>query len=79
MADLDRDQRLDVVVGNVMQNNAAFLNDGTGTAFSEVRFGSEDGASYGLDVGDLDGDGFDDIVVANSGSTNRIFLNRRQR
>lgn len=85
LADMNNDQSLDVVVGNVSQSNAVFLSnvaffsEQAGDAFSETRFGNESAATYGLDVGDLDGDGFSDIVTANSGSLNRIFLNRPQR
>jgi hypothetical protein len=85
LADMNNDQALDVVVGNVAQRNAvffsnvAFFNEQTGDVFSETRFGDESAATYGLDVGDLDGDEFGDIVTANSGSQNRIFLNRPKR
>ncbi len=41
-----------------------------------IRFGDESHATYGLDTGDLNGDGFEDIAVANSGSQNLVFLNR---
>ncbi len=66
IADMNNDQSLDVVVGNVAQSNAVFFSnatffsDQTGDAFSETRFGDATAATYGLDVGDLDGDGFDD-------------------
>ena len=76
---MNNDQSLDVVVGNVAQSNAVYFNDGTATAFQEMRFGNETGVTYGLDVGDLDGDGFRDIVTANSGSLNRIFYSRAKR
>ena len=85
IADMNNDQSLDVVVGNVAQSNAVFFSNATffsdqaGDAFSETRFGDATAATYGLDVGDLDGDGFDDIVTANSGSLNRIFSNRAKR
>ena len=37
--------------------------------FREVRFGGEANATYGLDVGDLDGDRFPDIVGRQFGCT----------
>ncbi|MGB1816570.1 MAG: FG-GAP repeat domain-containing protein [Rubripirellula sp.] len=82
LADMNDDRLLDVVVGNVAQSNAVFFSnasyfhDQTGGVFSETRFGEETAVTYGLDVGDLDGDGFNDIVTANSGSLNRVFFNR---
>ncbi len=85
LADMDNDQSLDVVIGNVGQSNAVFFTNATffsaqtGDAFSETLFGDATAATYGLDVGDLDGDGFDDIVTANSGSLNRFFFNRAKR
>lgn len=33
-------------------------------------------AIYGLDIGDLNGDGFKNIAVANSGLRNLVFLDR---
>jgi hypothetical protein len=76
VADMDNDGDLDLVAGNVAQENAVFFNQGDGISYRQVRFGDETHATYGLDIGDLSGDGFEDIVVANSGSENLIFLNR---
>jgi hypothetical protein len=73
---MDNDGDLDLVAGNVVQQNAVFFNLGDGHSFREVRFGNESAATYGLDTGDLDGDLFEDIAVANSGTENRVFLNR---
>ena len=81
VADMDKDGDLDVVVGNVQQANAVWWvawdrpGDGKLTLRS-TTFGEESSATYGLDVGDVDGDGYNDIVTANSGTLNMIFLNR---
>ena len=41
-----------------------YFNQGNSRQFQEMRFGEQSSATYGLDVGDLDGDGFLDIVTA---------------
>ncbi len=79
VADMDNDGDLDLIVGNVAQENAVFFNQGDGRIYREARFGDESHATYGLDTGDLNGDGFEDIAVANSGSRNLVFLNRALR
>ena len=88
LADLDLDGDLDVVVANVNARNAVYFNrgdqgGGSGGAaggrdapgFREFRFGCEDCSTYGVAVGDLNGDGFPEIVTANSGAPNGIFVN----
>ena len=75
-ADLDQDQDIDLVIGNVQQANSVYLNQDAGRTFQSIPFGDPQGNTYGLAVGDLTGDGKPDIVTANSGSPNRIFLNR---
>ena len=91
LADLDLDGDLDVVVANVGGRNAVYFNRSGGSdggrgfgdaaggasaaAFREFRFGCEDCATYGVAVGDLNGDGFPEIVTANSGAPNGVFGN----
>ena len=82
LADLDLDGNLDLVVANVGAQNAVYFNrggasPGSGSAqgFVEFRFGCADCATYGLAVGDLNGDGFPEIVTANSGAPNGVFAN----
>ena len=41
----------------------------------EFLFGCVDCATYGVAVGDLNGDGFPEIVTANSGAPNGVFGN----
>lgn len=88
LEDLDLDGDLDIVVANVGAQNAVYFNRGSelmgsgetpapGAArgFVEFRFGCADCATYGLAVGDLNGDGFPEIVTANSGAPNGVFAN----
>ena len=82
LADVDLDGDLDIVVANVGAQNAVYFNRGGEAArsgeargFDEFRFGCEDCATYGVAVGDLNGDGFPEIVTANSGAPNGIFGN----
>lgn len=56
--------------------NAVYFNRGLDApGFREFRFGCEDCSTYGLAVGDLNGDGFPEIVTANSGAPNGILVN----
>ena len=73
--DLDRDGDLDLVEGNDEQPNLIHLNQGEGH-FSAMALGEEALDSYCVAIGDMDGDGYDDIVIANSGAANQVFLVR---
>ena len=79
VVDLDNDGDLDIVIANVRSQNVAFFNDGTGMHFEEVRFGLAEDVTYGVDVGDVNGDGFPDIGVANSDGLNGIHISRPSR
>ena len=66
-------------MGNVAQQNAIFFNDGSGKKFKELRFGPETHRTYGVAVGDLNGDGYPEIITANSDGPNVVFVNRKAR
>ena len=53
-----------------------FFNDGSGRNFDQVAFGMEDGISYGVGAGDVNGDGYPDVGIANSNGLNLILINR---
>ncbi len=80
LGDIDGDGDLDAVVANGIDENDAFgtnriwLNDGTGYYFTQSphTLGSSD--SYDVELGDLDGDGDLDALVADW-HVNRIWLN----
>ncbi|MGK0200535.1 MAG: hypothetical protein ACI91J_003826, partial [Yoonia sp.] len=67
------------VVGNTAQENAVHFNQGGGKKFREQRFGDASEITYNLDLGDFDGNGSTDIVVANSDGRNSIYLNLPKR
>ena len=66
VADLDRDGRIDIVVGNVEAPSVVYFNDGSGRRFNPDTFGDNKGTVYGFAIADLDRDGFLDIAVAKS-------------
>jgi hypothetical protein len=81
--DYDNDGKIDIFQANDAAANFLFHNNGDGT-FSEVAL--EAGVAFdpdgnarggmGVDAEDLDGDGFQEIFVANySGQTNALFHN----
>jgi len=73
VADLDRDNRPDIVVGYVESRPIAYFNDGPGV-FTPVPFGDDEGVAYGFAVGDLDGDGLLDIAMARSEARNMLYF-----
>jgi len=77
-ADVDGDNNLDVLVANGRhwpQVNEVFLNNGKGRFTMGYPLGVEFSTSYALPVGDLDGDGDCDVVVANDSAPNQIYRN----
>jgi len=75
LGDVNGDGALDLVVGNTGQN-VVYLNNGTGhfavgpvdcvNAFATIRcFGRGDANTYSVAVGDVNGDGALDLVIAN--------------
>ncbi|MCB9935971.1 MAG: VCBS repeat-containing protein [Planctomycetes bacterium] len=87
LADVESDGDLDIIVvsspmvtqgGTWSGQNLIYLNDGSGNFGSGVPFGTGSEYSNDVDVGDLDGDGDVDFVVANgavSDAPNDIYLN----
>lgn len=80
LADLNGDRHLDLVeVNDYGFLHMVWLNDGRGNFAAEDFFGRADDAR-GLAVGDLTGDGFPEIVVANrrddrGDATNAVYIN----
>jgi len=78
-ADLNGDQRPEILVGYVKAPGVVYFNDGTGKNYQPVPFGDGKGAIYGMAAGDLDGDHWPDVVVARSEAPCFVMFNRPQK
>ena len=67
---------MDIVVGNTGSQNMIYFNDGSGERFEAMPFGTPKGVSYGVDSGDVSGDGYPDLGVANSNGMNFVIISR---
>jgi hypothetical protein len=75
LADVNGDKHLDLVEGNdTGYPSVVWINDGRGNFSAEYFFGRDE-PTRDIAVGDLTGDGFPEIVTANRGATNRVYLN----
>ena len=85
MGDYDRDSRLDIYVANDSTPSSLYHNNGDGT-FTDV--GPQAGVAYsgegqeqagmGIDFGDIDNDGWPDLVKGNfSDDTKNLYHNNR--
>ena len=80
--DLDKDGDLDLVVASNMEPIRVFKNDGAGNFTLSGSFvTNNDTFTYKIAVADFDGDGYDDVFMANaglnapSGGQNRLLIN----
>ena len=77
IVDVDGDGDADLVFAVLSAQNTLYLNDGTGH-FTDVTASAlpvDNEASYAVAAGDLDGDGDDDLIFANSFGYNRFYEN----
>lgn len=89
LSDFDRDGDLDIAMARSGQSNMVFFNIGDGVSFetTELEEGRwtapEEGGpspdSYSIIAADLNGDGYDEIIVANSLAPNPVYRNRPAR
>jgi len=80
VGDIDGDGDIDAVTGSWAEDMDIWVNDGAGAfsntgVFGTGRLETSAGASNGVDLGDLDGDGDLDIFVFNRYIQNKVFLN----
>jgi hypothetical protein len=77
IADVDGDGHPDLAIGGFNAPNEVYLNDGTATPFSSgtgIAIGTGD-TSYIPALGDVNGDGFPDLAVANTNHIpSRLYL-----
>jgi len=77
VADLNRDGKPDIVVGNVETPGSIYYNTGP-HHFHEVPWNDGKGTVYGIAFADFNGDGWPDIVTARTDAPNAIWFSTEQ-
>ena len=79
LGDLNRDGKIDIIVGHVEAPSTILFNDGSGRHFTTVHFGDNKGTVYGFAIGDFNRDGLPDIAAARSEAPNVLYFAARRR
>jgi len=76
--DLNRDGKPDIVVGRQEARGSVYFNSSAPARlrFDGIPWGDGQGTVYGVALGDLDGDGWPDIVAARSDAPNAVWFGR---
>lgn len=75
LVDIDLDGDLDAVMGTYENGPQVWVTDGGGAFWIDSTWsGSTQPDSYGMAVGDFNGDGHPDLGLANRGSSNQAYL-----
>ena len=78
IGDVDNDGDLDLATGNDGQTNKLYLNNHTDAPFlgaSTLIAGTEADNTYDIILADMNGDGKPDLLAANNGQLDRLYLN----
>jgi hypothetical protein len=77
LGDVDGDSDLDAVVGNFNEPKMVFLNDGNGafSYFCNIEPNTNPIPTRAISLGDVNGDGFIDVVAGHGGGTTYVYFN----
>jgi hypothetical protein len=78
LGDVDADGDLDLLAGNQLQTNRLYLNNGTAAPWpgaSGTNITTDVDNTFAMTLGDVDRDGYLDLVAGNYAQANHLYLN----